>query len=108
MTICQIHRKSLTISKNRKLFKNTFSSLSNALPEGIKRGNRKTTPYNLYEAISVGAADAIEEGEDLANKNVDVWIDDSDLKGLTSGATNSRPKLKARIKYCFDRFMGNV
>jgi hypothetical protein len=73
-----------------------------------KRGNRKTTPYNLYEAIVVGAADAIEEGENIVNKGVDAWINDRELTKLTSGATNSRPKLKARIKYCFDRFMGHV
>ena len=100
--------KKFNYKKNRELFETTFASLSNALPEGIKRGNRKTTPYNLYEAISVGAADSIEEGENIVNKNVDIWIDDSELTKLTSGATNSRPKLKARIKYCFDRFMGNV
>lgn len=100
--------KKFNYKKNRELFETTFASLSDALPEGIKRGNRKTTPYNLYEAISVGAADAIEEGEDIANKNVDIWINDSELTKLTSGATNSRPKLKARIQYCFDRFMGNV
>lgn len=100
--------KKFNYKKNRKLFEATFASLSNALPKGIHRGNRKTTPYNLYEAISVGAADAIKEGENIENKSVGVWINDDELRNLTTGATNSRPKLKARIKYCFDRFMGNV
>lgn len=100
--------KKFNYKKNREIFENAFSLLSQSLPDGIKRGNRKTTPYNLYEAITVGAADAIEEGANIINKNVSDWINDRELKDLTSGATNSRPKLKLRILYCFDRFMGNV
>ena len=89
---------------NRRIFEKTFEELSLELPEGIKRGNRKTTPYNLFEAVAVGAADAIEEGIDVSGKGVVNWIEDDELTKLTSGATNSRPRLKDRIKYCYDRF----
>lgn len=95
---------SFNYRKNRNLFEKTFEILANELPNGIKRGNRQTTPYNLFEAVAVGAADAIEEGADIRGKNVSTWIDDDELTKLTSAATNSRPKLKARIKYCYDRF----
>lgn len=90
--------------KNRKLFEDTFNELSKELPNGIKRGNRKITPINLFEAISVGAADAINEGISIRGKNVANWIDDKDLTRLTSGATNSRKRLYERIAYCYDRF----
>jgi len=95
---------SFKYKKNRAIFEKTFEALAEELPDGIKRGNRKTTPYNLFEAITIGAADAIEAGYDISGKNVSEWIDDQDLTKLTSGATNSRPRLNARIAYCFDRF----
>ena len=96
--------KRFDYKKNRKLFEDTFSALSSELPEGIKRGNRSITPFNLYEAITVGAADVIEAGLDIKNKNVGVWMNDLELTRLTSGATNSRPRVIARIQYCADRF----
>ena len=77
------------------------------LPEGIKRGNRKTTPYNLFEAITIGAADILEEGFALSGDVIN-WINDEELTNLTSGATNSRPRLLARINYCSERFKKNV
>jgi hypothetical protein len=95
---------SFNYKKNRTIFEKTFEALAEELPGGIKRGNRSTTPYNLFEAITIGAADAIEAGHDISGTNVSTWIDDQDLTKLTSGATNSRPRLNARIGYCFDRF----
>ncbi|MFK3866686.1 DUF262 domain-containing protein [Pseudoalteromonas rhizosphaerae] len=95
---------SFNYKKNRSTFEKTFEALANDLPDGIKRGNRSTTPYNLFEAITIGAADAIEEGVDILGKDVSNWINDDELTKLTSSATNSRPKLKARIAYAYDRF----
>lgn len=92
--------------KSRKLFNQTFEALSEELPNGIKRGNRKTTPVNLFEAISIGAADVITEGDSIHGKNVSKWINDKELTRLTSGATNSRKRLYDRITYCYDRFKG--
>ena len=100
--------KKFNFKKGREIFERTFNALCRELPDGIKRGNRKTTPFNLYEAISIGAADAIEEGIDISNKNVAEWIEDEDLTKLSSVATNSRPRLNARIDYCSERFKGNV
>jgi uncharacterized protein with ParB-like and HNH nuclease domain len=95
---------SFNYKKNRSTFERTFEALANELPDGIKRGNRSTTPYNLFEAITIGAADAIEEGLNILGKEVVNWINDDELTKLTSSATNSRPKLKARIAYSYDRF----
>lgn len=90
--------------KNRIIFEETFKQLRVALPGGIKRGNRQITPINLFEAISIGAADAINASKDVAGSNVATWINDKELTVLTSGATNSRKRLKDRISYCYDRF----
>lgn len=90
--------------KSRELFEQTFSELAQELPSGIKRGNRTTTPINLFEAVSIGAADVINEGMSIKGKKVLSWINDKELTRLTSGATNSRKRLYDRIQYCYDRF----
>lgn len=90
--------------KARNVFSDTFSALRSELPKGIRRGNRALTPINLYEAIAVGAADAISEGADIKNKGVSEWINDKELTKLTSGATNSRKRVIDRIRYCYKRF----
>lgn len=95
---------SFDYKKNRMIFEETFKQLKVVLPDGIKRGNRKITPINLYEAISVGAADAIAAQKNVSVSSVATWINDKELTALTSGATNSRKRLVDRIKYCFDRF----
>ena len=91
-------------SASRNLFEKTFDELNKELPSGIRRGTRSITPINLYEAIAVGAADVISNGGTILDKNVAWWIDDKELTKLTSGATNSKKRLKDRINYCSQRF----
>ena len=90
--------------KNRELFDATFSALRRALPDGIRRGMRKNTPANLFEAVAVGAAVAVGEGYDISESDVNTWIEDEALTKLTSGATNSKTRVKERIEYCYRRF----
>lgn len=91
--------------KNRKLFFDTFAQLKEELPQGVKRGSRNLTPINLYEAITVGAAKAIAEGNSIVGSELAEWIDNKELTKLTSGATNSRKRVEARIDYCYSRFV---
>ncbi|MFJ4055995.1 DUF262 domain-containing protein [Pseudomonas sp. NPDC089743] len=93
--------------KNKKqlksLFEKTFTQLANNLPDGIVRANRKnTTPLILFEAISVGVADAIHAGQAINPAKLRALLDDKALASLTTGATNSRKKLTDRIKYVKD------
>lgn len=90
--------------KGRSIFERTFSELKEEIPSGISRGNRKITPINLYEAVAVGAADVIANGGTITGKNLGNWINDKELTKLTSGATNSRKRVKDRINYCSERF----
>lgn len=84
----------------RKLFDSTFDFLATNLPDGIVRGNRKNvTPLVLFEAISIGVADAIGSGIKINVKKLNNLLDDDNLKTLTSGATNSKKKLNDRINY---------
>lgn len=82
----------------KNIFEQTFDSLNSNLPEGIVRGSRKNiTPIVLFEAISVGTADAITEKKPIIQSKLVRMLDDQKLKELTTGATNSRSKLIERI-----------
>lgn len=84
----------------KTLFDRTFAILASHLPNGIVRGNRKNiSPLVLYEAISVGTADAITSTKQLHPERLPGLLDDDHLKVLTTGATNSRNKLLERIDY---------
>jgi len=74
--------------------------LEQNLPDGIVRGVRKnSTPLVLFEAISIGVADALLEGAEINSNRLLELLDDGELKRLTTGATNSRSKLLQRINY---------
>lgn len=87
------------------LFDDVFSQLAQALPEGISRATRNTTPLNLYEAVTVGAALAHQEQGFISVDGIQDWIHSEQLRELTTGATNSNPRVKGRIEYCRDKFM---
>jgi len=91
---------------NTNIFVAVFNSLAQAFPDGIIR-RQSTTPVNLYEAISVGAALAYIQNGIINTNNISEWLNSDELKKLTTGATNSRPKVQGRIEYCRDRFSRN-
>ena len=98
---------SFNYRSHRRLFVRTFGQLMRVLPGGIVRGTRrKITPINLFEAVAVGAALALKERTRLNGRNINEWIGSSDLKRLTTGATNNRNMVVGRIEYCRDRFLG--
>lgn len=90
--------------EGEEIFRRTFNELGN-LPNGITRG-RTTTPTNLFEGVAVGAALALQEVVHLNLNNAQEWIESDELKGYTTGATNSRAKVLQRISFCRDKFIG--
>ena len=94
------------ISAERKgIFRDTFCYLAVAFPDGIK-SRKGMTPVNLFEGIAVGAALAIRENPHLAAPQTTEWVKSEELHRLTTGATNSRPRVKGRIEFSRDRFLG--
>lgn len=82
------------------IFDQTFSAIHAALPQGIVRSNRpNSTPLVLFEAIAVGVADLLRSKRQLDAAKLNELLDNEQLKGLTTGATNSPPKLHARINF---------
>jgi len=86
-----------------EIFRDTFRSLAKALPDGIRRSARRSTPINLYEAVAVGAAMAIRQNGDLKTEDL-TWITGPELKRLTTGATNQPSMVRGRIEYAADKW----
>ncbi|MCQ4171949.1 DUF262 domain-containing protein [Hafnia paralvei] len=91
-------------NKLREIFEQTFSEINRCLPNGIVRSNRlNSTPLVLFEAIAVGVADILAEGNRIDAQKLNDLLEDASLKNLTTGATNSLPKLTGRIDYVSQR-----
>jgi uncharacterized protein with ParB-like and HNH nuclease domain len=95
-------KKSKNLSNKPELldiFSQTFKYINQNAPNGIVRSNRKNvTPIVLFEAVAVGIAKAIKGKNKLLNKKLTAMLDDRELKETTTGATNSRSMLSARLK----------
>lgn len=87
-----------------KVFDDTFQELGKMFPSGINRG-RKNTPVNLFEAITVAASYAIDNGDTLIRGGDQVLLDD-ELKRLTTGATNSARRVRGRIEEAYSLMTG--
>lgn len=85
-------------------FYKTFSFLNEAFPDGLKT-RKGATPVNLFEAVTVGAALALEIDPNISPVSNPRWKDSDELRYFTTGATNSRPRVSGRIEYCRDRFL---
>ncbi|HRK67927.1 MAG TPA: DUF262 domain-containing protein [Hyphomonas sp.] len=97
--------KNFEYSSNEKLFLNTFSALAHALPDGLYRHTHKITPVNLFEAVCVGAALAHRSKGKINTRGMGRWITSTDLRKLTTGATNTPKMVSGRIEFCRDRFI---
>lgn len=87
-------------------FEQTFEYLARAFPSGLRRGRQSTTPVNVYEAVAVGAALAIEQaGGSLSLPNSTEWVESESFRELTTGATNDRRRVVGRIEFARERFI---
>ena len=83
----------------KTLFQSTFDIINECLADGIVRGNRKQTPQVLFEAVTIGVADCVTNNIEVDCSKLQNLLNDQELKKLTTGATNSRKRLNARIDY---------
>jgi len=91
---------------SERLFKNVFSQLANLEYGIVKTIRGKKTSTVLWEAVTVGAAEAINDGKSTLNLDGFYdWIQDPEFNSLVTGATNSRPRIEGRISYTKTQFM---
>jgi len=92
------------IEERKAVFQATFSYLAAAFPNGLK-SRKGTTPVNLFEGVTVGAALAIRTTPHLAGPHTIDWVWSPELRKMTTGATNSRPRVRGRIEFSRDKFL---
>lgn len=95
------------LDSRSRIFRRTFRFLAKAFPAGIK-SRKGTTAVNLYEGVSVGAALALQANPRLAAPIQADWLRSDSLRKMSTGATNSNPRVIGRIEYCRDRFLGRA
>ena len=96
--------KQFDYRKEEEVFHSVFESLYKAFPNGIKK--RGATPIILFEAITVGAALAYKHLGKINTIGISEWINDAKLTSMTTGGTNSAPKVTSRIEFCQKKFEG--
>ncbi|WJV54463.1 DUF262 domain-containing protein [Prodigiosinella aquatilis] len=77
-------------------------------PNGFRKvKNATTVPRIRFEALAVGATLALEEDPNLVPQNIESWINSKEFITHTrSDASNSKPKVKARIEYVKNKLLG--
>ena len=71
----------------------------------VKSSGRKLSSTIFWEAITVGAAEAIRSGhENLNLDNFYEWVTEEDFNKLVTGATNSARMISDRIDYAKEKF----
>lgn len=96
--------KSPRIAERSRLFHLTFNYLARSFPDGLKT-RLGTTPVNLFEGVSVGAALALNTNEQLLVPTDTTWIQSEEMRNLTTGATNSRKRVVGRIELARHYFL---
>jgi hypothetical protein len=88
-------------------FHQTFEYLARCFPDGVKT-RKGATPVNLFEGLTVGAALALDQKPNLEPPPTVDWVRSEELRRLTTGATNSRPRVRGRIEFCRDQFLADA
>jgi hypothetical protein len=90
----------------RSEFQNMVKFVKNFFPNGFGKTHLASiTPRVRFEAISVGVHLALKKKPKLKPRNMD-WLESEEFKNLTTThASNSGPRLRARIEYVRDRLL---
>lgn len=100
-------RDSYSASEMTNRFRRVVAFVAAHFPSGFaKTAGAKTTPRVRFEAIAVGVHLALKEVPDLVPESM-TWLDSADFRlHTTTHASNSGPKLRARVEYVRDRLLG--
>lgn len=87
------------------IFNKVFNQLEHLQYGIVKSSGRKLSSTVFWEAITVGAAEAIRTGhENLNLDNFYEWVVEEDFNKLVTGATNSARMISERINYAKEKF----
>ncbi len=103
----RLHRDEFDESEMHSRFSEMIKFVSKHFPYGFAKGpNARTTPRVRFEAIAVGVHLALKHDPTFVPKPIN-WLDSSEFKRqTTTHASNSGPKLRARVEYVRDQLLG--
>ena len=101
------HKDDYDGEEMKQRFQRMIEFVSRHFPNGFAKGpNAKTTPRVRFEAISVGVHLALKRRPDLVPQSV-AWQDSEEFRQhTTTHASNSGPKLRARVEYVRNELLG--
>lgn len=83
-------------NEGRSQFHAVITQLVDIGPVPFLRTRTSVTPKNQLEAVMVAAAEVLQESDHLCPQQVG-WLDDPVLVAASTGATNTRKKLRERV-----------
>lgn len=92
-------------NNNERIFCRTFEELARLDHGIVKTRTRSVTSIILFEAVSVGAAEAIKEQDQINLDGFYQWVMNRDFNNLITGATNTKNRVNSRIEYCKNKFL---
>ncbi len=89
-------------------FETMLTFAERLLKNGFRRtASASTTPRVRFETLSVGIHLALKQNPELTLPNDLTWLDSDEMAEFTrSDASNSKPKVKARIEFVRDKLLG--
>lgn len=96
---------SFDYKRNEDIFKQTFDNLAKLEYGIVKTKTRSITSFILFEAVSVGAAEAILEKGRINIDGFYNWVSNKEFNTLITGATNTKSRVFARIDHCKEQFL---
>lgn len=97
--------RNFNYENDTSLFMKTFEELSQLQFGIVKSPHRNITSIIFFEAVSVGAAEALRNREHINLENFYEWVKDPNFNRLVTGATNTRNRVLERIEYCKNMFL---
>ncbi|EXB48655.1 hypothetical protein J522_0230 [Acinetobacter baumannii 146457] len=95
-----------------QIFFTTLDFVERNFPNGFRKSlGSKIVSRIRFEATSVGVALALEDAPQLSTHTIDTdwaYTDETFLKMMRSDASNSRPKVKARIEFVKNKVLGRA
>jgi len=99
------YKSSYNEKEYREIFDKVFEQLSHLEHGIVKSPTRRTSSTVFWEAVTVGAAEAILNGVDtLFTDDFYEWSSSDEFNRLVTGATNSRPMIDERIRFTKEKF----
>lgn len=102
----EIASSNFDYKNNERIFCKTFEELAKLEYGIVKTKTRSITSIVLFEAVSVGAAEAIKERGKININDFYKWVSNKKFNNLITGATNTKSRVNSRIEYCKNNFLG--